>query len=144
MTILAAIDLSETTHSVINSLPAVVNKDETIVLLHVAEPNPEFVGFDTGPKVVKEQLANEFKRQRAELQEYADTLTSRGLSVNAMQIHGAHADAITKTADELEVRMIVLGNRRHGTLYDILVGSVAESVIRHANQPVLMVPNHTD
>jgi len=144
MTILAAIDLSSTAESVLDSLPRLVNKNEAITLLHVAEPDPDFVGFDTGPNVVKEQLAQEFSEQKEQLEEYASRLRANGFHVETSQIRGAYAESIMRFADDLDARIIVLGNRRHGTLYDILVGSVAEAVIRNANQPVLLVPNNVE
>jgi nucleotide-binding universal stress UspA family protein len=34
----------------------------------------------------------------------------------------------------------VVGSHGHGSLYNLLVGSVAEGVIRHAGVPVVVVP----
>lgn len=36
---------------------------------------------------------------------------------------------------------IVLGSHGHGALYDLLVGSVAEGVLRRAPCPVVVVPS---
>jgi nucleotide-binding universal stress UspA family protein len=61
------------------------------------------------------------------------------------EVAGVHArlgrpDAeIVGVADELGAGLIVLGSRGLGTLRRALMGSVSDSVIRHAHCPVLVV-----
>jgi len=142
MTILAAIDLTSSSDDVIRAIPQVANQGETVIMLHVADPEPDFVGFDPGPDVVREQIEKEFSQQQEQLENFAETVSLNAFKVTATQKRGASAAVIMETADQHDVRMIIMGNRRHGTVYDILVGSVAEEVIRAAAQPVLMVPKN--
>jgi nucleotide-binding universal stress UspA family protein len=54
---------------------------------------------------------------------------------------GNHADAILKTAKQMNVDIIVLGSHSHKWLDNILlVGSVTEEVLRKATIPVCIVP----
>jgi nucleotide-binding universal stress UspA family protein len=39
-----------------------------------------------------------------------------------------------------EAGLVVVGSHGHGALYNLLVGSVAEGVIRHSTVPVVVVP----
>jgi nucleotide-binding universal stress UspA family protein len=61
------------------------------------------------------------------------------------EVTGAHArlgrpDAeIVGLAEELGAGLIVLGSRGHGPLRSALMGSVSDSVIRHARCPVMVV-----
>jgi nucleotide-binding universal stress UspA family protein len=56
-------------------------------------------------------------------------------------VRSGHAGAVIRdTAHELGASLIVLGTRRPPTLERWLVGSVAESVARHAECPVLVIP----
>jgi nucleotide-binding universal stress UspA family protein len=53
---------------------------------------------------------------------------------------GRRADVeIMKLAEELEADMIVVGSRGAGTINRALMGSDAESIVRHAERPVLVV-----
>ena len=52
-------------------------------------------------------------------------------------VMGTAAEDIVKTADEEGVDMIVMGTHGRTGLMGVLMGSVAEAVMRHANCPVL-------
>ena len=54
------------------------------------------------------------------------------------------AEAIVACARELGVELIVMGKHQLGFVEQVLVGSVAEKVVRHAPCPVLIVqhPEH--
>ena len=52
---------------------------------------------------------------------------------------GNPADAIVRTAEDLEVDLIVMATHGHTGLQHVLLGSVAEKVVRHAPCPVLTV-----
>lgn len=47
---------------------------------------------------------------------------------------------ILEMAEEADVDMLVVGNRGHGPLAGLFVGSVALRVLQHAQIPVVMVP----
>ena len=47
--------------------------------------------------------------------------------------------AIVHLADELSVGLIVMGSRGLGGLRRALMGSVSDSVVRHAHCPVMVV-----
>jgi nucleotide-binding universal stress UspA family protein len=42
-------------------------------------------------------------------------------------------------ADDLPADLIVIGSRRLGTVSGVLLGSVSNTVLRHAKRPVLIV-----
>lgn len=52
-------------------------------------------------------------------------------------VHGAPAEAITEFADSVDADLIVIGTHGRTGLNRMLMGSVAEAVVRHANRPVL-------
>ncbi|MEW5940915.1 MAG: universal stress protein [Chloroflexota bacterium] len=63
-----------------------------------------------------------------------------GLDATALVVQGATVETILNEASKLEADMIVVGSHGHGALYQLLVGSVCEGVLRKAACPVLVVP----
>jgi nucleotide-binding universal stress UspA family protein len=66
------------------------------------------------------------------------TVTQTHLRVDS-QGSGTEAQHITGVAEELGADLIVVGSRGLGGLKRALMGSVSESVVRHAHCPVLVV-----
>jgi nucleotide-binding universal stress UspA family protein len=61
------------------------------------------------------------------------------LNVKTFVISGKPAHEITEFAVKNKVDLIVIGTHGHGGIERMLLGSVADKVIRTANQPVLVV-----
>ena len=66
----------------------------------------------------------------------------RGASATVAQAHlrmGRADEEIVELAHSIDAGMIVMGSRGQGRLRRALVGSVSESVVRHAHCPVTVV-----
>jgi nucleotide-binding universal stress UspA family protein len=139
--ILAAVDFSPVTEQVLATLKEMAATFPSRVwLVHVAPPDPAFVGYETGPDVVRDQVAAEHRARHRQLQELADRLRADGVDTTALLLQGATVATLIEEAGRLEAAMIVLGSHGHGRVYDIVVGSVAEGIVRAAKLPVLLVP----
>ena len=53
--------------------------------------------------------------------------------------HGNPVEQILKQAEEKNCDLIVMGTHGHGTLADVMIGSVARRVVRRSTKPVLVV-----
>lgn len=67
-------------------------------------------------------------------------LSRSGLKVFAHEPDGTVVEDILKTADEISADLIVMGSHGHGSVYNLLVGSVTEGVLKAGKRPVLLVP----
>lgn len=80
---------------------------------------------------------------RERLDQQVEKAEAAGAGVDTVQKHlrtGRRADEeIIKLAEEIDADMIVVGGRGAGTISRALMGSDAESVVRHADRPVLVV-----
>jgi len=141
MNILAAVDFSPVTAQVLATLGRIAAAfPARVLLVHVAPPEPAFVGYQAGPDVVRDQVAAEHRARHQELQELAERLRSDGIDTTALLLQGATVTTLVAEAERSKAALIVLGSHGHGALYDLVVGSVAEGVVRAAKLPVLLVP----
>ncbi len=122
---------------------AVELADSTGSELHVVyvEPLPDFMknghgtpGFDRELYEMIEEGARETLRKLTWRVKVAG-----GTVAEAHLRMGAVAEEIVSLAGESEVDLIIVGSRGMGSIRRTLVGSVSESVFRHAHCPVMVV-----
>ncbi len=141
MNILAAVDFSPVTGRVLETLAQLAaTVPAKVWLVHVAPPDPAFVGYEAGPKAVRGQVAAEHHARHQELQQLALGLRSKGVETTPLLIQGPTVATIVAEAEKLAAALIVLGSHGHGAVYDLLVGRVSEGVVRVSTVPVLLVP----
>ena len=141
MRLLVPLDLSSATDRVLAATRAVARDSKAEVwLLHVGEPNPDFVGYETGSEAVRDVIAHEYRGEHRKLQEYADALRAEGIETTALTIRGPTAATILSEARRLGVELIVMATHGRGAVFDLLVGSVSHAVLRDSRVPVLLVP----
>lgn len=141
MNILVAVDLSPASEKVVETAGDVARlTGASIYVLHAAEPEPDFVGYDAGPEVVRTQVAQELRREHRDVQTLAEKLRDDGLDATALLIRGPTVETTLKEAESLEADLIVVGTHGHGAVYDVLIGSYSAGIIRRSKLPVLVVP----
>lgn len=139
--ILVPVDFSAVTAAIVDHAAQFAARfDAEIALLHVAAPDPDFVGYETGPETVREHVAADLREEHRNLQTLADSLRERGLRAHAVSVQGSTVETILERAARIHADLIILGSHGHGALYRALVGSVSEGVLREAPCPVLVVP----
>ncbi|MFQ5747681.1 MAG: universal stress protein [Gemmatimonadota bacterium] len=141
MSVLVSVDFSEVSEKQLEIVGRMYeDRSRKVYLLHVAEPDPDFVGFEAGPNVVRDQIAEVFHREHRQLQEMAERLRKRGADATALLVQGSIVETVLAEAERIGAALIVVGSHGHGATYDLLVGSVSQGIIRKAKVPVLVVP----
>ena len=108
--------------------------------LHVAAPDPDFVGFSTGPQYVRDHRAEVLRQEHADLQQMAEKARAEGSDAEALLIQGPTTDSILDQAKRIEADVIIMGSHGRSALYKAFVGSVSEQVLEQSPIPVLIVP----
>lgn len=145
MKILAALDLSTTNPDVLQAAHTWARATKAnLWLLYVAAPNPDFVGYETGPDTVRDAIAHQLRVQRVQLEEAAEALRSDGIDVTALIVQGPIAETILREADKIEADLILMGTRAHGRLHEWLVGSTSKGVLHKTARHILLIPPHTE
>ena len=103
-------------------------------VLHVAPAFPDyFEPSDPGPGPTE-------REGRRILDEEVNKIENvEGIVAQSHLRRGGAAEEVIDLAEELEVGLIVLGSRGRGRIRRALMGSVSDSVVRHAHCPVLVV-----
>ncbi|MHC4952935.1 MAG: universal stress protein [Planctomycetota bacterium] len=111
-----------------------------LFLVHVAAPDPEFVGYEVGPQAIREVRANELLAERDRMKQMADALESRGVTAYTRLVAGETVNTLLDEADSHGADMIIVGSHGHGAIHRALLGSIAEGLLRHTKLPLLIVP----
>lgn len=109
----------------------------TVEVLHVHES--AYTGFDTLVILPLDLPSQRWEQQRGQiLRELGSFLGPDRDRVLAVKVEpGVPADVIPEVAREGEVDLIVMGTHGRGGLSRLVVGSVAEAVMRKAHCPVM-------
>jgi nucleotide-binding universal stress UspA family protein len=75
MKLLIGVDLSESTEKVVKKAEEIAAAlSAKVWLLHVAEPEPDFVGLKVGPQSARDSLSRRFHAEHRQIQEMAERL----------------------------------------------------------------------
>ena len=109
----------------------------SLTLLHAVEPvvYPDFYAVDVLPGELSQRLQ---QRSRDALAEAAETLLP-GQACDIRVVAGRAGEAIVETATPDTFDLVILGTRGLSGLEHLLLGSVAENVLRRCAIPVLSV-----
>lgn len=140
--ILVPIDLSPSSEGVFALACLFAKRLECkLWLIHVAAPDPDFVGYGVGPQYVREQRADELRKEHVDLQSMAKRAGAHGISAEALLVQGPTAETLVKESERLQADLVVMGSHGHGALYSAVMGSTSQQVLRDSRVPVLVVPS---
>jgi len=109
-------------------------------LMHIAAPDPDFVGYKTGPQYIRDSRASELRKEHKLLQEYAAALKKKGVDSEGLLIEGATIEMIIEESKKLNVDLIIAGSHKHSFFYNVFIESVSEEIIKKSKIPVMIVP----
>ena len=139
-TIVVATDFSaDADHALTTAIDMATRDTSHLEIVHVAQPGnyvlPPPFDIVTLPVSDREMSyvseALEVRAKRAE---------SAHVSVATQLRTGSAHDQIVEAARETKAALIVVGSHGSSALANVLVGSVAARIIRHAPCPVLVIP----
>lgn len=143
-TILVPVDFSDVTDRVVSVARSLSDAFRgKVVLLHVAEPEPDFVGFDAGPSTVRAAVATDLHREHKHIEELKGMFTGSGSEILALQVQGPTIQKILSESQRVGADLIVMGSHGHGALHHLLAGSVTTGVLASTICPVVVVPSKT-
>lgn len=142
-TIIAALDFSDASAPVLDTAAKMANAfGATLKLVHVLEPEPTYAAYGFTPEEFPAiHTFQQEARSRAEKVLTEQKAKVQGVdAVEAELLEGNPLHALLEFAESAEDAMVVVGSHGHGVIASVLLGSVAEGVVRKAEIPALIVP----
>lgn len=139
--ILVPIDFSDITHAVLREAQKLAKAlSAKVWLIHVGSVEPDVMGAESLPVMVRDSSARQLRTQHQKLQEYEKWLRDQGTQTTSMLVSGLPDEKILAECDRLKPDFVLMGSHGHGALHDLLMGSVCEKVLRRSKCPVVVVP----
>lgn len=155
--ILVAIDLNPGTDRLLAEAERYARAfDATVNIIHVADPDPDFVGYIKGAQQTKpgaahdvtdydqtlrDDRAKEFQSEHQQIHALAEKMRATGIRVDrALTIQGPPLEMILEEARKLGADLLILGSHQHGALYRLWYGDIAMDAAKQAPCALLVVP----
>jgi nucleotide-binding universal stress UspA family protein len=140
--ILCPIDFSDHSRRALDHAIAIARwYESTVTVLHVFSPAP-ITAIAPGAVVLQPMLLTPPDRDRllAETKAFAEREGAPGVSVETVVREGSIAGEILDAAAGMHADLVVVGTHGRSGFQRLVLGSVAEKVLRKAACPVLTVP----
>ena len=116
------------------------NAEMTLLLVTATEPlavlnDYGYFSPDLHQKLVMESI----KRAEAELKDFWESIAVPDAKVKLVNVKGDPFTEIIRYAKENKTDIIIMGTHGHTGIKHVLMGSVAEKVVRYSPNPVLTV-----
>jgi len=137
--ILVAVDFTDTSdHALDYALDFARKLDAQVTALHIYEL--PIYGFPDGALLTTADMASRISSSaQTGLDAVIKARAGRGVMLEGMLRQGTPWEEINSVANEIDADLIVIGTHGRRGLSRVLLGSVAESVIRTATRPVLTI-----
>jgi nucleotide-binding universal stress UspA family protein len=142
--IIAAVDFSNATPAVVeNAVNLAKSLGANLQLFHSVEPEPGYAtyGFTMAEFPAMGELHEETRRRATRL--LADLLAAVKKDMPYATSHMAFGSPLHELLDHIKqtsADFVVVGSHGHGVIGALLLGSVAEGMVRKATVPTLVVP----
>ncbi|MEI6640311.1 MAG: universal stress protein [Chlorobium sp.] len=136
-TILCPVDFSDASSKAVQYAKEFATSMGSVVhLLNVVEPRPMAVDITLNYVPLEEDLEHAAEE---DLQIIVQEFQLAGLKVESSIEIGNPSDVILDKSQDLDVNLLIMGSHSKKGLSRLIMGSVAETVVRKANCPVLIV-----
>lgn len=140
MTILHATDFSEgADRAFAVAVPLARRQGAALVLLHVLAPLPMLTEDLTTPSSLERIRVARQRWAEGELERRVAEATRTGLQARGLLRVGEPSTETLDAAAEVKADLVVLGTAGRGAVGRLVLGSVADRVLRNARCPVLTV-----
>jgi nucleotide-binding universal stress UspA family protein len=143
-TIVTALDFSDASESVLAAAISIAKSQQACLhIVHVMEPEPSYTAYGMTPEefpAIQVFQQESQKRAEAKLNQAVTTAKEQLSDVRAELMVGSALHSIIDYVHKTAADLVVLGTHGHGAVAALLIGSVAEGLVRKAVCPTLVIP----
>lgn len=141
-TVIAALDFSDASSPVLEMAASMAKAfGASLQIVHVIEPEPTYSAYGFTPEEFP--AIHTFQKEARVRAEKALAAQKEKVGEGVVETHlleGNPLHAILDYAESVDDGLLVIGSHGHGVIASVLLGSVAEGVVRKAEIPSLVVP----
>jgi nucleotide-binding universal stress UspA family protein len=139
--IMVAVDFNDSIGELMVYADSLAQKFESKVwVLHVADPEPDFVGYEPGPQYIRDIKAEEYREEHRNLQEICKNFISKETHAEALLIQGSTVETVLNEAQKLRIDLLIVGTHKHSFLHNLLNENVSMELLKKADIPMLTIP----
>lgn len=139
--ILVAIDFKDSTHKLLNLAEELALKFLSKVwIVHIAAPEPEYIGYQVGPQYVRNNRASELKSEHKIIESHVKRMHEKHIAAQGLLMEGGTVRTIKEESERLGIDLVIIGHHKHGAFYKAFVGCTDAEVVNNLKIPVLVVP----
>lgn len=139
--ILVAIDFNDTVGELLSYAEGIATKFESkIWVLHIAAPNPDFIGYAPGPQYIRDLKADELRTVHRSLQNICATFLDPTLECEALMIQGSTVESVIEEAKKLKSDLLIVGTHKHSFFHNLFNERVSLELLKKAEIPLLAIP----
>lgn len=140
-----AIDFNDSVGDLLNFAESLAIKyDAKVWVVHVAAPNPDFVGYEAGPQYIRDFKAEELSEDHRALQKLCSTFLDEKVDSEALMIQGSTVETVIAEAKKLNSDLLIVGTHKHSFFHDLFSENVSLELLKKAEIPLLAIPIDED
>jgi len=143
-TIIVAVDFSNATPGVLEAAVGMAKAfGAGLRLIHVVEPEPSYTAYGFTPEefpamhIYQEEAK---RRAGAKLEKLLMQVKTEVPDAISQIIEGSPLHTLLECVRQNAADLVVIGSHGHGVMASLLLGSVADGMVRKASIPTLIVP----
>jgi nucleotide-binding universal stress UspA family protein len=109
-------------------------------LVHIAETEPDFIGYNEGPQYIRDSFARELREEHRNLQALCTRVEQADLQAEGLLVQGPTIEMLLDEAQKLHADMIITATHHRSFIYRAFIGSVSTELFERSNIPLLVYP----
>lgn len=139
--ILVAVDFDENVGELMSYAETLASRFASKVwVVHVAAPNPDFVGYEPGPQYIRDSKAEELREEHRNLQQICETYFDENIDCDAILMQGSTVETVIEEAKKLKCDLLIVGTHKRSFFHDLFSENVSLELLKKAEIPLLAVP----